>query len=92
MLCSREIKPFSGWVAVRATGLGLSSDGSIGMSAHQVGGEGATGRRLDLRPCRIVYKIMNLRLVLLWVLAVTIPVVRADEQREQMKKAIARSF
>jgi hypothetical protein len=35
---------------------------------------------------------MNLRLVLLWLLAVTIPVVRADEQREQMKKAIAQEL
>jgi hypothetical protein len=35
---------------------------------------------------------MYLCLVLLWLLAVAIPVVRADEQREQMKKAIARSF
>jgi hypothetical protein len=35
---------------------------------------------------------MNLRLVLLWILAVTIPVVRADEQREQMKKAIAQEL
>lgn len=35
---------------------------------------------------------MNLRLVLLWLLAVAIPVVRADEQREQMKKAIAQEL
>ena len=35
---------------------------------------------------------MNLRLILLWLLAVAIPVVRADEQREQMKKAIAQEL
>ena len=35
---------------------------------------------------------MNLRLILLWLLAVAIPAVRADEQREQMKKAIAQEL
>lgn len=35
---------------------------------------------------------MNLRLILLWLLAVAIPAVRADEQREQLKKAIAQEL
>jgi hypothetical protein len=35
---------------------------------------------------------MNLRLVLLWLLAVAIPAVRADEQREQAKKAVAQEL
>ena len=35
---------------------------------------------------------MNLRLVLLWLLAIAIPVVRADEQSDQIKKAIAQEL
>jgi len=35
---------------------------------------------------------MTPRLILLWLLAVAIPVARADEQREQMKKAIAQEL
>jgi hypothetical protein len=35
---------------------------------------------------------MNLRLILLWLLAVAIPAVRADEQREQAKKAVAQEL
>ena len=35
---------------------------------------------------------MNLRLILLWLLAIAIPAVRADEQSEQIKKALAQEL